>query len=272
MDIPRPQPSGSFRWTQEPWGAALQCAPLAAVAPHLFTSRALTLRDRDDEWAAVAASMEVAIEDLLLVKQVHAAEVAVASRSRPRPWRRPEADVIVTDDPTAAIGVRVADCVPILMAEDSGRAVAAVHAGWRGMAARAAIAAVQALQERHGIRPARLVVAVGPSIGPCCYEVGETTHSAFRQAGHHDGLLDRWFEPRAAGTLHLDLWRAARDQLEGAGVLPANIHTADLCTKTHAGVFHSRRADGDRAGRMLAAIRLRPSTRFARSGRAGSES
>lgn len=201
--------------------------------------------------------MGVPIDDLLLVKQMHGAGVSVASRNRPRPWPRPEADVIVTDDPDAAIGIRIADCVPILLAEDTGAAVAAIHAGWRGTARRAAIAGVHALQARFGIRPERLVAAVGPSIGPCCYEVGQTTRDAFREAGHHDSLLDRWCEPREDGKYHLDLWQATRDQLEGAGVLPANIHIAHLCTKTHAGAFHSYRADGNRAGRMLSAVRIR---------------
>jgi YfiH family protein len=228
------------------------------VATHIFTSRALTLRDRDDEWAAVAGSMGLAVEDLLLVKQVHGAQVATAARGRARRWTRPDADVIVTDDPGVAVGVRVADCVPVLLAEDTGTAVAAIHAGWRGVANRAPIAGIKALQEHFGIRPERLVAAVGPSIGPCCYEVGQTTRDAFHEAGHHDALLDRWFEPRGEGKFHLDLWRATRDELEGAGVLPANIHVAELCTKTHAASFHSYRADGERAGRLLAAIRIRP--------------
>jgi purine-nucleoside/S-methyl-5'-thioadenosine phosphorylase / adenosine deaminase len=237
----------------------LQCAPLAAIAPHVFTSRALTLRDRADEWTAVARSMGVPVEDLLLVKQVHGAAVATALPGRARPWTRPDADVIVTDDPAVAVGVRVADCVPILLAEDTGTAVAAIHAGWRGMAKRAAIAGINALQKDFGIRPERLVAAVGPSIGPCCYEVGQTTRDAFHAAGHHDAMLDQWFEPRSGGKYHLDLWRATRDQLEGAGILPANIHVAELCTKTHAAAFHSYRADGERAGRLLGAIRIRTS-------------
>lgn len=201
--------------------------------------------------------MGVSVDDLLLVKQVHGAEVTRAARGRTHPWVRPDADVIVTDDPHAAVGVRVADCVPILLAEDTGTAVVAIHAGWRGTAKRAAIAGIHALQEHFGIRPERLVAAVGPSIGPCCYQVGQTTRDAFHEAGHHDALLDRWFEARGAGKFHLDLWRATRDQLEGAGVLPANIYVAQLCTKTHADAFHSYRADGERAGRLLAAIRLR---------------
>lgn len=257
MVMPLPQPTDAFQWTQEPWGAALRCAPLAAAADHLFTARDLTLRDAPGEWRAVAASIGVDVDDLLLIRQVHEAAVAVASADRPRPWPRPDADAIVSDDPDAAIGVRVADCVPILLAEDSGRAVGAVHAGWRGLAKRAPLAGVAALQQHYGVRPQRMIVAIGPCIGPCCYEVGENTRREFRDAGHHAALVDRWFTEQPSGRLHLDLWRAARDQLEGAGVLPANIYTADLCTKTHATVLHSFRAAGESVGRMVAAIRPR---------------
>lgn len=215
----------------------------------------LTLRDRPSEWAAVATAAGVAPEDLLLIRQVHEARVAVASADRPRPWPRPESDVLVSDDPGAALVVRIADCVPILLADDEGRTVAAVHAGWRGTAMRAAIAAVQALQEHYGVRPERLIAAIGPSIGPCCYEVGKGTRQAYREAGHHHELLERWFAPAPAGKYQLDLWLANRDQLEGAGIMPGNIHDAGLCTRTHADVFHSYRAHGAEAGRMAAVIR-----------------
>ena len=138
--------------------------------------------------------------------------------------------------------------MPILLAEETGRAVAAIHAGWRGLAKRAIIAGVNALQATYGVRPERIIAAVGPCIGPCCYEVSESTLQAFREAGHHSSMLDRWFEPRAEGKFHLDLWRASRDQLEGAGVMPDTIHVAELCTKTHADVLHSYRVMGTRRG------------------------
>lgn len=203
----------------------------------------------------MASEIGVAVDDVLLVRQVHEATVAVASADRLRPWPRPEADVIVSNDPDAAIAVRVADCVPVLLADETGRAVAAIHAGWRGIAKRAVIAGVSALQSNYGIRPERLTAAVGPSIGPCCYEVSESTYQSFRDAGHHATMLERWFEPRPEGKFHLDLWRATRDQLEGAGVVPDNIHAAALCTKTHADVFHSYRVQGTNAGRMIGIIR-----------------
>ena len=229
--------------------------PLAACASHFFTANNLTLRDDEREWKAVASQIGVAVDDVLLVRQVHDATVAVASAERPRPWPRPEADAIVSNDPGAAVAVRTADCVPVLLADESGRAVAAIHAGWRGIARRAIIAGVGALQTHYGIRPERLTAAVGPSIGPCCYEVSDDTYQSFREAGHHASVLENWFEPRPGGKFHLDLWRASRDQLEGAGVMADNVHVAELCTKTHSDVFHSYRVDGANAGRMIGVIR-----------------
>ena len=254
-----PQPNRAFEWTQVAWGRVLRCVPLSAAAGHFFTANELTLRDSQDDWTAVATAAGVPLDDLLLIRQVHDATVAVAARDRIPPWHRPEADAIITNDSTAAIAVRVADCVPILLADETGRHVAAVHAGWRGTAKRVVIAAVSAMQARYGVRPERLIAAVGPSIGPCCYEVGESTREVFRQTGHHSTILDRWFSSRGAGKFHLDLWQATRDELEGAGLNPDTIHVAELCTKphegTHTGRFHSYRVSGEHAGRMAAVIR-----------------
>ncbi|HET7220345.1 MAG TPA: peptidoglycan editing factor PgeF [Vicinamibacterales bacterium] len=250
-----PQPNRAFEWTQAPWGRVLRCVPLVAAADHFFTARDLTLRDDPGEWTAVAAAIGVDRDNLLLVRQVHGAGVAVASADRPRPWPRPEADAIVSNDATAAAVVCVADCVPILLSDETGQAVAAIHAGWRGTVQRAAIEGVAALQARYGIRPERLIAAIGPCIGPCCYEVGESVVEGFRAAGHHAAMIAQWFSPRGGGKFYLDLWQATRDQLEGAGLPPSSIHIAELCTKTHAEVLHSYRIDGARAGRMAAVIR-----------------
>ncbi len=249
-----PIPADGFEWCARPWGDVLACAPLAAAADHFFTARNLALQEDASGWRQVAGAIGVRPENLLLVRQVHGATVAVATPGR-QGWTRPDADVIATDDPETAVAIQTADCVPILLAEDSGRAVAAVHAGWRGLAARAPIAGVDALLHRFGVRPERLIAAIGPAIGACCYEVGPEVREAFALAGHHPDLLDRWFEPRPAGRFRLDTVAAARGQLEEAGVPPPRIHAAGLCTKTHANVFHSYRADGARAGRMAAVIR-----------------
>src|SRR5262245_65840584 len=103
MAIPDPQPTGAFEWTQEPWGRALRCTRLPAR--HVFTSRDLALRHDETEWTAVAASLGVNRDRLLLIKQVHGIHAAVVRRRWQPPWDRPQAAIIVTDDPSVAIGL-----------------------------------------------------------------------------------------------------------------------------------------------------------------------
>ena len=252
-----PKPSGGFEWAQAPWGAVLRCRPLLEVADHFFTAADLQLRADDDEWSGVAGLLGVTRERLLLIRQVHGAAVAITQKDRPEPWRRPEADVVASDDPSNAIAVRVADCAPVLVADRRTGAVAAAHAGWRGTVQGAAIAAVEALRVSFGSNPTDLVAAVGPCLGPCCGEVGWEVVQAFIDAGHAQASVDRWFSTGVSGRPYLDLWRANADQLAAAGVPGEHIHVAGLCTKTHADVFHSYRAARERAGRMVGAIRAR---------------
>jgi polyphenol oxidase len=255
MFMQLPQPSGAFEWTQAPWGAALECEPLAPIASHLFTIGNLQLRDDQEEWQAVAAKMGVERDRLRLINQVHGAEVAVVRRGESRPWARPAADAIITDDPEVAIAVRVADCAPILIADTRRPVVAAVHAGWRGTVASIARHAVAVLETQFASRSVDLVAAVGPCLGVCCGEVGDEVMEAFRSARHTERDIDRWFTPGPGERRHIDLWQANADQLQAAGLLPENIHLSLLCTRTHADLMHSYRATGAAAGRMVGAIR-----------------
>lgn len=252
-----PKPSGGFAWVQAPWGRVLRCAPMLAIADHFFTAGDLQLREDEREWAAVAGEIGVEREKLLLVRQVHRADVSVARRGEDSLGERPEADILLTDDPARAIAIRVADCAPILLADRQTGVVAAIHAGWRGTVAGAAGAAVDALVRAFGSRPADLIAAIGPCIGPCCGEVGEEVRDAFRAAGHAADALARWFSPGPAGRPYLDLWGANADQLAQSGIPTDGIHVARLCTRTHADVLHSHRAGRERAGRMAAVIRTR---------------
>jgi polyphenol oxidase len=247
----------TFEWITAPWGAALRCRPLQAIAPHLFTTRQLALSSSAD-WEQVAAA--VGARQVQALTQVHGREVHVVKR-----WdgaaNRPEADVLVSNDPATAIAVRAADCVPILIADPKTGTVAAVHAGWRGTAAGAATAAVEALQREFGALAPDLVAAIGPSIGPCCYEVGSELVDAFAAAGHPRHLIDRWFlAPTGRGAferskLRLDTWGANRDQLVLAGLDEANIHSCGLCTAEHLDLLPSYRVEKDNAGRIAGVIR-----------------
>lgn len=252
-----PQPTGDFVWTQESWGPALRCSPLLEHAPHFFTTRALSLgggsRAALDAWTQVAEAIEVSPERLLRLRQVHGATVVTVSPGlAPHPrdaW--PEGDAAVTDDPLTALGVRVADCVPLLLADPRTGAVGAVHAGWRGAAAGVAPATVRALTRSFEARAADVVAAIGPSIGPCCYVVGPELIDQF--AAHAEAAA--WFVRGSGGRWRLDLWRAIRDQLVRTGVAAQNILTARLCTACRVDVFCSFRTEGAQAGRMAGVIR-----------------
>jgi purine-nucleoside/S-methyl-5'-thioadenosine phosphorylase / adenosine deaminase len=235
----------------------LRCRPLLELADHFFTAGDLELRADDREWTAVAQWMGLSMEQLFLIRQTHRTDVAVVRRGRTGRWDRPDADAIVSNDPSSAVGVRVADCAPILLADRRREAVAAVHAGWRGTLQEAAAAGVEAMTREFGSDPDDLIAAIGPCLGPCCGEVGPEVVEAFREAGHGEDRIGRWFAVGPSGRPYLDLWRANADQLEAAGVVAADIHVAGLCTKTHAGVLHSYRAEGQRSGRMVGVVRPR---------------
>jgi YfiH family protein len=166
-----------------------------------------------------------------------------------------QGDGIVTAAPGRAIGVFTADCAPILLAAPATGVVAAVHAGWRGTVAGVAAAAVATMAARHGVAPADLVAAIGPTIGPCCFEVGDEVVAALRAApwaGMADAVVPR--TPKA----HADLFAANAAQLVAAGLRPENVHASRACTACDATSFYSWRRDAGTTGRLQAVIAARP--------------
>jgi purine-nucleoside/S-methyl-5'-thioadenosine phosphorylase / adenosine deaminase len=168
---------------------------------------------------------------LATVKQIHSS-TCVAGEGRSGILG--EGDALIENTPGSVVAVKTADCIPILLADERLRAVAAIHAGWRGTAARIAGRAIALMTERFGTRPADLHAAIGPGIGACCYEVGPEVREQFG----------------AEGRGPLDLPRENACQLQQSGVTRERIYTSNLCTKCLAGEFHSFRRDRDAAGRM----------------------
>jgi YfiH family protein len=257
MFMTEPQPSDGFEWVQAPWGSVLRCRPLLTVAPHFFTAASLRLREDATEWEKVAQFAGVPADRVRLLRQVHGHTVTTSRAGTSQPWGTPEADGVISNDPSAALAVRVADCAPILMADRRRGVAAAVHAGWRSTLQRVVADAVAGLGREFDTNPADLIVAIGPCLGACCGEMGEEVVAAFREAGHGEDRIDRWFSRVPGRRSHFDLWRANTDQLQDAGVPPESIHVSGLCTRTHDSIFHSYRARGSDAGRMVGIIRAR---------------
>lgn len=155
-----------------------------------------------------------------------------------------EGDALVTAGPGVRIGVRTADCVPLLLVDPDNRAVAAIHAGWRGTVSEVARKSVEAMKRAFNSQPARLHAAIGPCIAECCFEVGREVASEFHP----------WFPDWNTRT-HIDLVSVNAKQLKEAGLIEDHIDVANLCTVCDPeGRFHSFRRDKDRSGRMVAAV------------------
>jgi YfiH family protein len=253
-----PAAGDDFEWADASWGLRLRARALAHV-PHGWTTRQLTLRGSPDGerdgWSAIATTVGLAAASLVRLRQVHGAEVHVADGPvLPTP---PSADIVLTDRTDRVVAVQVADCAPILVASADGRVVAAAHAGWRGTAADVAGASVRSLSQRFEVRPATVSAAIGPSIGPCCYEVGDELIAAFATYGWSDEDLTRWFV-RRDGKLYLDVWQANADQLVKAGLPLERVHASRLCTACHLDWFYSYRREGAGTGRLAGFIRPQP--------------
>jgi YfiH family protein len=249
-----PSVSHGFEWRVTPAGRVLVSTALASIAPHLFSSRDASPPGRQaPDYAAIAASLSVDVTQVVHTRQVHGCAVVVVREGEPSASVI-EADAIVSVDPTRVVSVRVADCVPILLADRHGRVVAAVHAGWRGTSRGVVAAAIRAI-DALGVPAGDLLAAVGPSIGPCCYQVDATVRDDFL-ARHV--AADRWFTSDGPDRWRLDLQRANQAQLEACGLLATDIHHASACSADAPHVWYSHRRQGAAAGRMVAAIRLKP--------------
>jgi YfiH family protein len=185
-------------------------------------------------------------ENVAILHQIHSDLVVCAGGE---PGRIAEGDALVTDRPGLRVGVRTADCLPILLVDPERRAIAAVHAGWRGTLLGIAARAVETMNRLFGSRAGSLYAAIGPGIRGCCYEVGPEVALQFRNIfPERDDL---------GGKTRLDLATANRRLLTWAGLSPERIDSAAPCTFCGGGEFHSWRRDRESAGRMLSVAGIR---------------
>ena len=178
-------------------------------------------------------------ERLATLRQIHSATCVAATG---RAGVLGHGDALLDNTPGAVVAVKTADCIPILLVDEKNRAVAAVHAGWRGTVARIATETIEQMGVRFATNPADLHAAIGPGIGECCYEVGAEV------AAHFGGQ----------GRGHVDLSGSNEQQLIEAGVTRGRIYASNLCTMCRPEEFHSFRRDQQAAGRLYSFVGLVP--------------
>jgi YfiH family protein len=183
--------------------------------------------------------------NIATLRQIHSDAVIAAEG---RSGCLGEGDALIENTPGVLVAVKTADCIPVLIVDPRNRAVAAVHAGWRGTVQNIAVRAIAGLHSKFSSYAEDLHVAIGPGIGKCCYEVGPEVAEKFRE---YDATLTN-----ITYSVHLDLAEINRRQMREAGVPSTQIYSAGLCTKCQT-EFHSYRRDKKDAGRMLSVVGIK---------------
>lgn len=198
--------------------------------------------------ALIYDTLGLRFEQTVTVWQVHGVDTVMATApAQGRRWLA-QADAIMTDRAGLALVMRYADCTPIMAYDPARGAIGIAHAGWRGTVRGMAANLIHAMRDAYGSRPQDIRAAIGPSIGPDRYQVGEEVVSAVQDHyGTTDGLIKR---DAHDGSAYLNLWEANTRDLLRAGVAESNIEVAGICTATHTDKFYSHRAEKGKTGRF----------------------
>jgi len=201
----------------------------------------------------------IAEDRFLYASQVHSGDVKIIDKTAIEKGvlsNNPRTDATITNMTGICLMVMVADCVPILLFDPVKRVSAVVHAGWRGTVHKITSNTIRSMADHFGCHPANILGGIGPSIGPCCYEVGEDVKEFVTQSfGTTEGYL---VQENPVSKPHFDLWYANNKQLTDNGVKPENIEMSELCTRCHSDIFFSSRASGGITGRFAAGICMLP--------------
>ncbi len=241
---------------------------LGGVSETGFASLNFSLREGDarekvsQNWDLLAGAFGLSLQQFLVMNQQHGDRIIVLRGAGPedrsgQPFPEEmawQADALITDQPGTALVVKTADCVPLLFLDEAKRAIGVVHAGWRGTALQIAGRAVEAFVDTFASRPEDIRVAIGPAIGPCCYQVDAPVYGALAGQAENPSFLHPCGEE---GRWMLDLVLANRRHLEDRGVPRANVCASPCCTSCREDAFFSHRRDGVRTGRHVNFIMLK---------------
>lgn len=218
------------------------------AAENIYENRRRFLKLLGGEWT-LAACWQTHSADVRLVKDTADARLPEASLGE-----NVYCDALTTRVPGILLGVKTADCVPVLLADSVTGACAAIHAGWRGTVTSIVRRTLESMTAEFETKPADVIAAIGPAANGCCYEVGSEVIEAFHK---NFAEADALFTPTREGHALVDLHRANREQLIKAGVTANRIHTAPLCTMCRTDLFFSYRKEKyttGRVGRLMSVI------------------
>lgn len=206
-----------------------------------------------DHFSSTKATLH-AEDGIWMPRQVHGTCIAEIRKEQDAPTDIPEADAVISNRVGLWIGVRTADCVPVLLYDPQQNVVAAVHAGWRGTVAHIVQKTIQRLKAEYGCMPENLYAMIGPSISPECFEVGTEVAEEFKKAGRGECISSA---PLPGRKPHIDLWQSnVMDMLE-KGLDLGHIDCTPLCTFQNTDILYSARQEGISTGRIVSAIRLK---------------
>jgi YfiH family protein len=208
----------------------------------------------DENRRRFLSALNLGDSHLATLSQVHSNRVYIIEDNSVE-GNRPQGDALATGMEDIALAVQTADCLPILIADPVKRAVAAVHSGWRGTLERVLLQTILEMERAFDSRPSDLIVAVGPGIRACCFEVGPEVADLFDK----DYALCKLVHPAEGrpGKYFLDLSKALEVQMDLAGIQARNRYDLGACTRCGAAEFFSYRAEGSAAGRMMAVIGIK---------------
>lgn len=205
--------------------------------------------------ARLAAETGIAIDKFLYASQVHSGDVKVIDEQAIAEGilsQTPQTDATITRLPGICLMVMVADCVPLILFDPVKRVSAVVHAGWRGTVHKITSNTIHSMVRHFACNPADILAGIGPSIGPCCYEVGEDVKEFVSQC--FGTTQEYLLQKNPTSKPHFDLWYANRKQLTDSGLKAENIETSQICTLCQADTFFSSRAGKGITGRFAAGI------------------
>ncbi len=209
----------------------------------------------------LADALGVDLSRFTFANQCHSSNVAIVNDacrgkgSMELETALPHTDGMITNVKNICLGVQVADCVPILLYDPVRQVIAALHAGWKGTLRKIVTETVVKMVQHYDSKAENMLAALGPSNGPCCYEVGD---DVVREARTALGNLKDIIKPAATPGKHIfDQWTANIRQLKDAGVKEENIENSGVCCQCNNTLFYSSRADQGHTGRFMAGIMLK---------------